>query len=1713
MVSALLHPDGKQGIPPQPSQIIVKFIPDAGVALSSGKDGLRTGIPAVNALHTKYGAVDQRRLATKQAVRSSDSPLRSAYIFRFSEDTDLEAAVADYTALPQVEYAVPDEVLQLHDVPDDPLYTHQWSLNNTGQEHYHVMRINGDFNDTLALVQGIPGADIEAEEVLVSPPDNTATTVVAIIDSGVDWEHPDLAGRIWSNEHEVPNNGIDDDNNGYVDDIRGWDFNWSSTVYPPYVGDNDPTDYMGHGTHCAGIVAAVNGNGIGVAGAAPDVKIMALRTYPLLASYTGEALVYAADNGADVVNMSFGGTGESEFLREVCEYARARGVILVSSAGNHGNYVVSYPASYPNVISVAASNDSDYVTTWSTYNEYVDVCAPGQSVLSLRASNTDIYGTFNEPGVHIVDEHYYLASGTSMSGPYVVAVTAYLRAVSPGLTQDRTLEILQTTSHDIVDPFGYGWEMPGWDWHSGWGRVSLLDALAAAPAIRAQISSPREFDNVSATVEVWGSADGSDFTDYILEYAPLGGDAWIEFHNSSSPVAEGLLGTLDCSGIPAGEYLIQLRVGDHNCDQVKFFVTDGTVLEISQPAPNDTLQGRVDIEGAAYCPDFRYALVDYGAGQSPTDWMPIDTISIPVAQGFLTSWDVSDITAGHYTLRIRVLDETGVTAVEEMEIAVVSPFTPPDGWDVELPKKPSRVANYVDIDRDGLVEFVIGTETGVVFVNLDGTIKTSGVPLFPVEDCRTASVAVGRLDHDHYDDIAVMGEQYIYLYRSAEPAVSIRLDVLPEQPITAAGFSSTSVKLFLRDMDGDGVDEVHYSTGVTYTDPPGYRIYRADGSAWGWCDTKSAGPPIEYWQCLPADLDGDGSCEVYCYGPDLQSFDIEGCPQEAVEITHEGVPLNPDYVHLSTADVDTDSLPELILTGARYDGYSIGGQWVVYAFDDGLNPVPGWPHNTGVEADRINSMMTGPAFADLDGDGEPEYVCANYDAVRAWRLDGSPFTGDTASHGLLAAPAEPGLIDYALIGETSGDSQVDALAMVIGNNAHTYPVARVESYSVDGELETGFPLTATTESLYRTGLVPTLGDFDKDGYLEMVTPCIVGQYPGEGRLLYQQFDEVPYRDDLSHVHVWNYSRRFNCDAGFIDDPEPSIEYPVAVDVNFGDDAIGHLLFDSLPTIYWSYLDTSASTQAEYEIEIGLDDDWSVAEMWATGPLSGSDTSIAYAGEPFQHRVTYYARQRVHNGGAWGEWRQWTFTAHLSPIFKVPNEFPSIQHAVDIASVGDTVLVAPGDYYERIVLGTNSPSLVSEEGADDTKLWSEGTATTVISIPVEISFVGTIAGFTIENTRGILGILGQGSSNIEISDCVFQSTPSAVHLYDSRAVIRNCSFYLGGGSSNQGHALRFSRGVHVTIDSCTFGENGSTAIYAWSVDSLSLTNSTGYANSGGPYGGGFLYLVYGSDVRIVGNTIVGNTAQSQGAGLSLENCQSVLIRNNIVANNSGGWGILVSNSNDVVADYNDVYGNEPDNYLGVEPGVGSMSLDPLFVDTVVYDFNLQETSPCIDAGHPDPAYDDPDGTRADMGALASTCTDTSDVDSDGITFCYDNCPAVSNPEQVDGDSDGVGDACDNCVDTFNPAQTDVNGNGIGDACETCCVLVGDINHDGAGPNITDLVHLATYMFSDGPSPVCEDPDLSYPEADIDGSGTGPDIADLVYLETYMFQSGPAPVPCQ
>lgn len=288
--------------------------------------------------------------------------------------------------------------------PNDPLYGQQWGLSQT--------------NDV----------DVNAAEGW-SVTTGSPSTVVAVIDTGVDISHPDLAGQIWTNPGEIPGNGIDDDGNGLVDDVNGWDFlNGDNSVFDPAselpCGGSGGGYADAHGTHVAGILGARGDNGVGVSGVAWRVTIMPLKFIGPCGGYTSDAIKainYAVAKGANVINASWGGTTYSSALKAAIDAAGSAGVLFVAAAGNDGVNIDAsphYPASYTstNLIAVAAIDSLGQRASYSNYGTAsVDVGAPGTSIVSTVPGNA-----------------YQYYSGTSMAAPFVSGAAALIDSRTPG---------------------------------------------------------------------------------------------------------------------------------------------------------------------------------------------------------------------------------------------------------------------------------------------------------------------------------------------------------------------------------------------------------------------------------------------------------------------------------------------------------------------------------------------------------------------------------------------------------------------------------------------------------------------------------------------------------------------------------------------------------------------------------------------------------------------------------------------------------------------------------------------------------------------------------------------------------------------------------------------------------------------------------------------------------------------------------------------------------------------------------------------------------------------------------------------------------------------------------------------------------------------------------------------------------------------------------
>jgi len=288
--------------------------------------------------------------------------------------------------------------------------------------------------------------------------------IVAVIDSGIDFTHPDLPQYIWTNPGEIEGNGIDDDGNGYIDDIHGWNF---------VEHTNDLTDKLGHGTHVAGIIAAKRNNSIGIAGINPGAVIMPVKVLDgegrsgLLKVYQG--INYAIDNGAQVLNLSLGGLGDTTFLQPALDRAHQLGVFVVVASGNTGEYSGDVaPASANHAFTVSAFDHDGEWSTISSAGPNIALLAPGEEIISLRSIDSFHKRVVKDP----IKRQYFRQSGTSFSAPIVAATASLLLTKNPDLTPEQIEDILLNTADDMGKK--------GWDYLHGAGSLNATEALKAA---------------------------------------------------------------------------------------------------------------------------------------------------------------------------------------------------------------------------------------------------------------------------------------------------------------------------------------------------------------------------------------------------------------------------------------------------------------------------------------------------------------------------------------------------------------------------------------------------------------------------------------------------------------------------------------------------------------------------------------------------------------------------------------------------------------------------------------------------------------------------------------------------------------------------------------------------------------------------------------------------------------------------------------------------------------------------------------------------------------------------------------------------------------------------------------------------------------------------------------------------------------------------------
>ncbi len=621
-----------------PGQIMVKFQPDV-IEIPEGARAAAVGavtvkVSSIQALNTKHELAEVRQLY-KDALelRPDWTHLANEYVFTFPQDRDAEGIAQEYSEDPNVISASPVSIVRAFaTTPNDPYF-----LNGSQYGLTNINAANGWDRTT-----------------------GSSDTTIAVLDTGINYNHEDLTAKINLTDAKDYANGDDDP----------WD-------------DNSYRD-MYHGTTVSGVIAASTNNGVGVAGVDWLAEILPIK---VLDNYGNgsmadilDGITWAMAQDVDIINMSFGQYSPSLSLQQRCQEAYDQGIILVAAAGNGNveylNSHPSYPAGYSFVLAVAAVDEDDVRSYWggedpttheqqaSNYGTWVDVCAPGTSIWTTHKN-----------------DDYKTISGTSIACPFVSGLAGLIKAVNPNLTNAQIMEkIIETTdSVDALQEDEYKGKL-------GSGRINLYRAVAG---VVGAISTPEGGDYITENVNIYGSANGWDFSSYLLEV--YRGTAFVATIESSSVSVEaGLLGTWDTQALN-GSYAIKLRVFSNSLGtteaEINVYVDNTSpVVSITYPASGATIGGELTIKGLAQDQYIDRYILKYGKGTSPSIFETIATVYASVESGILGTWETTGLD-GAYTLVLTAYDKvdaSGSTSLN-LDIQTTTPPTKQVSQQVGLP--------------------------------------------------------------------------------------------------------------------------------------------------------------------------------------------------------------------------------------------------------------------------------------------------------------------------------------------------------------------------------------------------------------------------------------------------------------------------------------------------------------------------------------------------------------------------------------------------------------------------------------------------------------------------------------------------------------------------------------------------------------------------------------------------------------------------------------------------------------------------------------------------------------------------------------------------------------------------------------------------------------------------------------------------------------------
>ncbi|MDE0396236.1 MAG: S8 family serine peptidase [Candidatus Poribacteria bacterium] len=925
-------------IPHTPGELIVRLRPD-------------TSRKELNALSRKLGAVSVSPVFSPMTPAGQHPRLRRNYLIRFPAEWALEPLQRRYARHPSVEAV---EMNRLNrpcagTVPNDPNYGEQWNL------------VLMNMPQAWGIEQGAP------------------EVTVAVVDGGVDMQHPEFRSQLWRNVGEVPGNGVDDDGNGYVDDLNGWDFSDAPTLPrngDSRVRDNEPEDERGHGTQVSGIIGAAANNGIGIAGIAWRCRLMPLRADFKYGSGgylqnddVAAAIVYAADNGAQVINMSWGDTVNAFIIEDAVAYAYARGCVMVAAAGNKGTVGSWYPAGLKTVISVAWLTKERQLNGDSNFGATIDIAAPGDEILS-----TDLNGAY----LHV--------SGTSIAAAHVSGVAALVKAANPDYTNAEVQETLIRTA----DPLFISNLV-------GAGSLNAYTALTAPTALIVQINTTRMFSQGAEAsnieIEIFGSAGGDGFTEYWLEYG-IGEvpDLWLPLGTvKTKPKFNVCLYKWDTSTLTEGKYTVRLSVKSKT-GEIK---RDRTVVEVNHTAPLiSAYESQAWFVGNSLTSVVLWRTDEVSIGEIEifqTNGEVVRAVRSD-SENFLHIVNLSDlgISPGvhKYRLfaknragRLRIDDNNGSLYEVDVQDVPMNPLHLLPGTSTERPLH--AVGTPVDIDKNGRLELItaeMGTNLAQIFeIEDNGSFRRT----FSFTE-RFLPRAVADTDNDGLMEILCNPPDVTFLLEQSAQG---------EFPTERIWEAPRKWGVTIADTDTDGTPEIFTRDDTTNA----ISVYEAVGDN-NYHNTATLENPTLGENRISAnfaigDFDGDGQTDILIGDSDGDMFTYEAIGNNQYRHTWTTTLPEGSPELFAAGDMDGDGKAEFAIcakAGTKVDTIELDipyHHWLLTVFSSDTNDTyrPVWTQRIHDVRDGGNGM----AIADANNDGRnelciavaPNFYLVQYDGV------------------------------------------------------------------------------------------------------------------------------------------------------------------------------------------------------------------------------------------------------------------------------------------------------------------------------------------------------------------------------------------------------------------------------------------------------------------------------------------------------------------------------------------------------------------------------------------------------------------------------------------------------------------------------------------------------------------------------------------------------------